>query len=102
MIEFCEKLCVCVSNTSFEHKTVHKHKKVGVEVNSMTDFVFQKIILKYVMMLNQKGREYIDLCKIKLARIENRKKKCTKSEMRNEQDYRKKNVRTLTINSAEC
>ena len=55
MINFCVDRGICVSNTFFEHKSVHKYTRVevdrnGTEVKSLIDLVLvNKEMLKYVM-----------------------------------------------------
>ena len=47
VVEFCEERGLCVGNTYFEHRNVHKYTKVargreGVEIKSMIDLVLVK------------------------------------------------------------
>ena len=54
VVEFCAERGMCVGNTYFEHKSLHKYTRVargqdGVEVKSMIDLeLVKKDILRYV------------------------------------------------------
>ena len=64
-------VCVCVDNTYFEHKSLHKYTRGqdGVEVKSMTDLMMvKKDMLRFVQDMrtvrgNSKGN-----CKVRLVR----------------------------------
>src|SRR5678815_2301140 len=54
VMDFCEERGMCVSNTFFKHKSIHKYTRVGVgrdgiEVKSMIDLVLVKKMLKYML-----------------------------------------------------
>ena len=56
--EFCAERELCVGNTYFEHKNLHKYTRVvrsqdGVEVKSMTDMMLVK---KYMLLYVQDVR----------------------------------------------
>ena len=49
-MEFCAERGLCVGNTYFEHKNLHKYTRVargqdGVEVKSMIDLVQERMIM---------------------------------------------------------
>ena len=54
MVEFCAERGLCMSNTYFKHRSLHKYTRVvmgqdGVEIKSMTDLVLvKKDIVRYV------------------------------------------------------
>ena len=54
MVEFCAERGLCVNNTYFEHKSLHKYIRVardqdGLEVKSMIDLeLVKKDMLRYV------------------------------------------------------
>ena len=54
VMEFCAERGLCVGNTYFEHKSLHKYTRVargqdGVEAKSMIDLVLvKKDMLRYV------------------------------------------------------
>ena len=77
VIDFCANRGMCVGNTFFDHKSVHKYTRVGTdrngnEVKSLIDLVLvKKEMLKYVMDVKAvRGMgmgisdNYIVLCKI--------------------------------------
>ena len=80
VIDFCVERGMCVCNTFFDHKSVHKYTRVGTgrdgtEVKSLIDVVLvKKEMLKYVMDVKSvRGMgmgisdHYIVLCKIKFV-----------------------------------
>ena len=56
VVDFCAKMGLCMGNTYFEHKSLHKSTRVargedGVEVMSMIDLVLvKKDMLRYVQI----------------------------------------------------
>ena len=80
MVEFCAGKGMCVGNTYFKHRSLHKYTRVargqdGVEVKSMIDLVLvKKGMLRYVQgvsVVRGMGRDLSDhhvvLCKVKLV-----------------------------------
>ena len=57
VVEFCDEKGLCVGNTYFEHKSLHKYTMVsrgqdGVEVKSMIDLVLEKEdMLRFVQVM---------------------------------------------------
>src|SRR5678815_16083 len=121
MIDFCEERGMCVSNTFFKHKSIHKYTRVGVgrdgiEVKSMIDSVLvKKEMLKYVFDVKSVrglgmglSDHYFVLCKIKLVgawmegKVIRKEVGKIKSEKLSEQDNKGKYVRALASKSVEC
>jgi hypothetical protein len=121
VIDFCVDKGMCVCNTFFSHKNVHKYTRVGVdrdgnEVKSMIDLVLvKKEMLRYVLDVKSiRGLgmgisdHYVVLCKIRLVgvwmerKMDRKKVGRIKSEMLNEQSYRDKYERTLLSKSVVC
>ena len=80
MVEFCEEKGLCVGNTCFKHRSLHKCIRVarvqdGVDVKSMIDLMLGKRdMLRYVQnvkAMRRMGRGLLDhhvvLCKSRLA-----------------------------------
>ena len=80
MVEFCVERGLCVGNTYFNHRRVHKYTRVakgqdGVEIKSMVDLVLVvKDMLRYVQdvrALGVMGRglsdHHVELCKVRLV-----------------------------------
>ena len=78
--KFCAERWLCVGNTYYEHKNLHKYTRVaksqdGVEVKSMIDLVLvKKDILRFVQdmrSVKEMGRgisdHYVVLCKVRLV-----------------------------------
>ena len=79
-MEFCAERGLCVGNTYFEHKNLHKYISVargqdGVEVKSMIDLV---VVKKYMLRFVQDVRAvrgmgrgtsdyHVVLCKVRLV-----------------------------------
>ena len=80
MVEFCAERGLCVGNTYFEHKNLHKYNRVargqdGGEIKNIIDLVLVKRdMLRYVedvRVVRGIGRGLLDhaveLCKVKLV-----------------------------------
>ena len=78
VVEFCAERELCVGNTYFDHKTLHKYTKVardqdGVEVKIMIDMILvKKDMLRFVQdvrAVRRMGRGILDhnvvLCKVR-------------------------------------
>ena len=121
VIDFCEERGMCVSNTFFKHKSIHKYTRVGVgrdgiEVKSMIDLVLvKKEMLKYMLDVKSVrclemglSDHYVVLCKIKLVgtwmerKVIRKEVGKIKSEKFSEQGNKDKYVRTLASKSVEC
>src|SRR5678815_1676101 len=114
MIDFCEERGMCVSNTFFKHKSIHKYTRVGVgrdgiEVKSMIDLVLvKKEMLKYVLdvkSVRELGMElsdhYVVLCKIKLVGVW-KERKMIRKELGRIKSEKDKYLRAITSKSVEC
>ena len=77
MVEFYAERGLCVGNTYFKHKSLHKYTRVergqdGVEVKSMLDLVLVKRDMLYyvqdVMAVRRTGQglsdQHVVLCKV--------------------------------------
>ena len=80
VVEFCAERGLCVGNTYFEHKSLHKYTRVarghdGVEVKSMIDLVLVKKdmlrFVKDVRAVRRMGRgisdHHVVLCKVRMV-----------------------------------
>ena len=80
VVVFCAERDVCVGNTHFKHRRLHKYKKVarfqdGVEIKGMIDLVLVKReMLRYeedVRVVRRMGRDlsyhHVVLCKVRLV-----------------------------------
>jgi hypothetical protein len=121
VIDFCVDKGMCVCNTFFDHKSVHKYTRVGkdrdgAEVKSMIDVVLvKKEMLKYVMDVKSVrglgmgiSDHYIVLCKIKFVGAWMGKKvrrvevgRLT-SEKLSDQSYKEEYVRALMSKPSVC
>ena len=77
MVEFCEEWGLCVCNTYFKHRSLHKYTRVargedGVEIKSIIDLVLvKKDMLQDVRVIRRMGHNLSDhhvvLCKVRLV-----------------------------------
>ena len=113
VVEFCAERGLCVDNTYFNHKNLHKYTRVardqdGVEVRSMVDLVqVKRYRLRYVQDVRA-GREmgrglsdhYVVLCKVMLVGAWIKKREAAtwariRSEKLRERQYREGYARSL-------
>ena len=78
-MEFWAEIGLCVGNTYFKHRILHKYTRVargqgGVEIKSMIDLVLKRDMLRYVQdvrVVRGMGRDlsdhYVVLCKVRLV-----------------------------------
>jgi hypothetical protein len=121
VIDFCGENGMCVCNTFFDHKSVHKYTRVGksrdgTEVKSMIDLVLvKKDMLKYVMDVKSVrglrmgiSDHYIVLCKIKFVgawmgrKVRRVEKGRIRSEKLSEQGSKEEYVVKLMNKEVEC
>jgi hypothetical protein len=115
VIDFCIDKGMSVCNTFFDHKSVHKYTRVGVDRNgnetkSLIDLVLvKKEMLKYVMDVRAVrglgmgiSDHHVVLCKIKLVgawmerKVSGMEVGRIRSERLNEQEYNEEYMRQLS------
>ena len=121
VVELCAERGLCVGNTYFEYRNLHKHTRVprgqdGVEVNSMINLVLvKKYILRYVQYVRAVGRmgrdpsnHHVLLCKVRLVGVWIKRREVVvvvrriRREKLRKHQYREVYARSLEGKGVEC